>query len=259
MNLNGILEREMVPDVSIVIPVKNEAENVEILANEIDASMSRVDYAWECIWIDDGSTDGTATELKNLHNRNPRHRFVLLSRNFGQSAALVVGFQDAGGDIIAMLDGDGQNDPDDLPRLIELLRKHEADMVNGVRQKRQDSVIRKISSIIANRFRDWVTGDKITDVGCSVRVFRSKCVKNIPTFKGMHRFFPTLIKIQGFSRIIESPVNHRPRIRGKTKYGVQNRLWVGLADLMAVKWMQRRLVFPEVRSRSNIVNSKEET
>jgi glycosyltransferase involved in cell wall biosynthesis len=259
MFIHKIREREMVPDVSIVIPVKDEVENVEILANEIDASMSRVDYTWECIWIDDGSTDGTATELTKLHDRNPRHRFVLLSRNFGQSAALVVGFKNALGDIIAMLDGDGQNDPGDLPQLIELLQKHEADMVNGVRQKRQDSVIRKISSKIANRFRDWVTGDKITDVGCSVRAFRAKCVKDIPLFKGMHRFFPTLIRMRGFSRIIESPVNHRPRVRGKTKYGVQNRLWVGLADLMAVKWMQRRLVVPEVRSQSNAAHSKEET
>jgi dolichol-phosphate mannosyltransferase len=250
-------ERKMVPDVSIIIPVKDEDENVEILANEIDTSMIRVNYDWECIWIDDGSTDGTASELLKLHNRNPRHRFVLLSRNFGQSAAFVIGFKNALGHIIATLDGDGQNDPDDLPGLIQLLKKHEADMINGVRQNRQDSVVRKISSKIANRFRSWVTGDKITDVGCSIRAFRSACVKNIPVFKGMHRFFPILIQMQGFSNIIESPVKHRPRVRGKTKYGVQNRLWVGLADLAAVKWMQKRLVFPEVRSLSNSANSKE--
>jgi len=131
-------------------------------------------------------------------------------------------------------------------------------MVNGVRQKRHDSVVRKISSRIANNFRDWVTGDKITDVGCSVRVFRSKCVERIPLFKGMHRFFPTLVKIQGFASIIESPVSHRPRMRGKTKYGIQNRLWVGLADLSAVKWMQSRLVFPEIKSRSSTTGDKEE-
>jgi glycosyltransferase involved in cell wall biosynthesis len=253
----GFLEREMVTDVSIVIPVKDEDENIEILASEIDAAMSRVDYAWECIWVDDGSTDGTSASLMKLHDVNPQHRFVLHARNFGQSAALISGFRCALGHIIATLDGDGQNDPNDLPRLIELLQKQDADMVNGVRQKRLDSVIRKISSKIANRFRDWVTGDKITDVGCSVRTFRSKCVKDIPIFKGMHRFLPTLIRMQGFSRIIESPVNHRPRIRGKTKYGVQNRLWVGLADLAAVKWMQRRLVVPEVRYQSNAAHSKE--
>jgi dolichol-phosphate mannosyltransferase len=248
----------MQPDVSIIIPVKDEEENVDILANEINAAMNNADLSWECVWIDDGSTDTTAEKLKNLCSKDPRHRFILLARNFGQSAALSVGFQNALGNIIASLDGDGQNDPADIPRLIEILQKQDADMVNGFRQKRHDSFVRKMSSRIANSFRDWVTGDKVTDVGCSVRVFRSKCVKRIPLFKGMHRFFPTLVKVQGFTRIIESPVYHRPRIRGKTKYGIQNRLWVGLADLAAVKWMQSRLVFPELQSMSGNTDSKEE-
>jgi len=203
---------------------------------------------WECIWIDDGSTDTTVGELKKLSACDARHRLVILARNFGQSAALSVGFQNATGDILVTLDGDGQNDPADIPRLIEKLQKHGADMVNGVRQKRHDSFIRKISSRIANNFRDWVTGDSVTDVGCSVRVFKRECVKGIPVFKGMHRFLPTLVRMQGYTHIMESLVNHRPRVRGKTKYGIQNRLWVGLADLAAVKWMQSRLVFPEVQS-----------
>lgn len=248
----------MAPDVSIIIPVKDEEENIDLLANEINAAMENVSLQWEGVWIDDGSTDTTAAKLKQLSDKDPRHRFVLLDGNFGQSAALSVGFKSALGSIIATLDGDGQNDPADIPRLIELLQKHGADMVNGVRQKRLDSVVRKISSRIANNFRDWVTGDKVTDVGCSVRVFRSKCVERIPVFKGMHRFFPTLVKIQGFTRIMESPVNHRPRMRGKTKYGIQNRLWVGLADLAAVKWMQSRLVFPELQPGSTGRHSKEE-
>jgi dolichol-phosphate mannosyltransferase len=248
----------MLTDVSIIIPVKDEEENIDILANEINEAMKNVSLPWECIWIDDGSTDTTAMELKKLNEKDSRHRFILLARNFGQSAALSVGFQNSLGSIIATLDGDGQNDPTDIPRLIEILRKENADMVNGVRRKRHDSLVRKISSRIANNFRDWVTGDKVTDVGCSVRVFRSKCVDRIPLFKGMHRFFPTLVKIRGFTRIIESPVNHRPRTLGKTKYGVQNRLWVGLADLAAVKWMQRRLVFPEIQSKVSIKASKEE-
>lgn len=245
-------------DVSIIVPVKDEEENIVILANEINQAMKNVGLSWECIWIDDGSTDTTAKELKKLNEMDHRHRFHLLVQNFGQSAALSVGFQKAKGDIVATLDGDGQNDPADIPQLIELLQKSGADMVNGVRQKRHDSFIRKISSRIANNFRNWVTGDTVTDVGCSVRVFRSQCVKRIPLFKGMHRFFPTLVKMQGYSRILELPVNHRPRIRGKTKYGIQNRLWVGLADLAAVKWMQKRLVFPEIQSTANSADSKEE-
>lgn len=247
----------MQPEVSIIVPVKDEEENIVILANELNAAMSNISLSWECVWIDDGSTDTTATELKKLHEKDSRHRFVLLARNFGQSAALSVGFQNALGDIIATLDGDGQNDPADIPRLIEIMQRHNVDMVNGVRQKRHDTLVRKISSRVANNFRNWVTGDKVTDVGCSVRVFRSKCVDRIPVFKGMHRFFPTLVKIQGFPRIMESPVNHRPRMRGKTKYGIQNRLWVGLADLAAVKWMQGRLVFPEIKSRSSTAVGKE--
>lgn len=248
----------MQPDVSIIIPVKDEEENIEILANEINTAMSNESLSWECLWIDDGSTDRTATELQKLHEKDSHHRFVTLSRNFGQSAALSVGFKNALGEIFATLDGDGQNDPSDIPRLIEILQKQDADMVNGVRQKRHDTFLRKLSSRIANRFRDRVTGDNVTDVGCSVRVFRSKCVEHVPLFKGMHRFFPTLIRLQGFTRIIESPVNHRPRVRGKTKYGIQNRLWVGLADLAAVKWMQSRLVFPEIGPGSGATDSKEE-
>lgn len=234
--------------VSIIIPVKDEGENIDILGNEINMAMENVTLPWECIWIDDGSTDTTVGELKKLSACDARHRLVILARNFGQSAALSVGFQNATGDILVTLDGDGQNDPADIPRLIEKLQKHGADMVNGVRQKRHDSFVRKISSRIANNFRDWVTGDSVTDVGCSVRVFKRECVKGIPVFKGMHRFLPTLVRMQGYTHIMESLVNHRPRVRGKTKYGIQNRLWVGLADLAAVKWMQSRLVFPEVQS-----------
>lgn len=248
----------MQPDVSIIIPVKDEEENVEILANEINIAMGSVRLSWECVWIDDGSIDSTPLALKKLNEHDSRHRFVRLAQNFGQSAALSIGFKNVLGEIIATLDGDGQNDPADIPRLIEMLQKQNADVVNGIRQKRHDTLVRKISSRIANNFRDWVTGDSVTDVGCSVRVFRSKCVERIPVFKGMHRFFPTLVKIQGFTRIMELPVNHRPRVRGKTKYGIQNRLWVGLADLAAVKWMQSRLVFPEIKTGPEVTGSEEE-
>ncbi|OPX96801.1 MAG: Undecaprenyl-phosphate 4-deoxy-4-formamido-L-arabinose transferase [Syntrophorhabdus sp. PtaB.Bin027] len=243
---------------SIIIPVKDEGENIDILGNEINMAMENVTLPWECIWIDDGSTDTTVGELKKLSACDARHRLVILARNFGQSAALSVGFQNATGDILVTLDGDGQNDPADIPRLIEKLQKHGADMVNGVRQKRHDSFVRKISSRIANNFRDWVTGDRVTDVGCSVRVFKRECVKGIPVFKGMHRFLPTLVRMQGYTHIMESLVNHRPRVRGKTKYGIQNRLWVGLADLAAVKWMQSRLVFPEVQSMTSTTHREGE-
>ncbi|MCX7816354.1 MAG: glycosyltransferase family 2 protein [Syntrophales bacterium] len=237
----------MKTEVSIVIPVKDEAENIEVLAAEINAVMGSQFDIWECIWVDDGSSDETPLILERIAREDPHHRFVQLSRNFGQSAALFVGFKKARGDIIVTLDGDGQNDPSDIPRLVGLLMERNVDMVNGVRLERHDSLVRKISSWIANNFRNWATGDRVTDVGCSLRAFRSYCVTHLPLFKGMHRFFPTLVRMAGYTKIIETPVNHRQRLRGKTKYGIRNRLWVGLVDIFGVKWMQKRFVFPSVK------------
>lgn len=242
----------MQAEVSIVIPVKDEGENIPVLAAEINAVMASQSVTWECIWVDDGSCDETPLLLERIVREHSNHRFVQLSRNFGQSAALFVGFQRARGDIIVTLDGDGQNDPADIPRLIELLVERNADMVNGVRLKRHDSVVRKISSWIANHFRNWVTGDNVTDVGCSLRAFRSYCVTRIPLFKGMHRFFPTLVRMAGYTKIIETPVNHRQRVRGETKYGIGNRLWVGLFDIVGVMWIRKRYVFPSVKYESPI-------
>jgi dolichol-phosphate mannosyltransferase len=235
------------PLLSIVIPVMNEAESIPFLASEVESAMSSGDVDWECLWVDDGSTDETGSVLAGLESSNPRHRALPLAHNFGQSAALAVGFSVARGKVLGTLDGDGQNDPADLLRLLEHMHKSSADMVNGIRAKRKDSIVRKLSSQIANRFRNSLTGESVTDVGCAIRVFKRECVEKIPVFKGMHRFFPTLVKMQGFS-ITEIPVNHRPRERGKTKYGINNRLWVGLADTFAVMWMKRRLVWPKLKS-----------
>ncbi len=238
-------------ELSLVIPVKDEEQNIAALAGEIDRTMQQTSWSWECIWIDDGSTDNTLTELQRLNQQDSRHTFISLSRNYGQAAALVVGFRHAKNDIIATLDGDGQNDPADLPELIKRLLDDDADMVNGWRQKRMDSFVRKISSSIANGFRNWVTREQIRDVGCSLRVFRRECVEDIPVFKGMHRFLPTLVRMRNFDRIVEVPVAHRPRKRGLTKYGIHNRLWVGIADTFAVRWMQSRLVYPEIKTSSS--------
>jgi len=230
--------------VSIVIPVKDEVESVRALAEEVEDAFGKVPYGWECLWIDDGSTDGTTEALAEIA-KSDHHRHIRHFRNFGQSAAFFTGFKRAKGEIIATLDGDLQNDPQDLPPMIEKLQPGIADMVNGVRQKRRDSFVRKASSKIANGFRNWVTGDKVTDVGCSVRVFYKRCVENIPLWKGMHRFMPTLVKAQGY-KVIETQVSHRPRKFGETKYGIHNRLWVGLLDTFGVRWYLWRRVHPEV-------------
>jgi len=234
---------------SIVVPVKNEAGSIPPLAREITDAFEGAPLAWECLWIDDGSTDGTLAELRALHASDPRHRFVSHDRNYGQSAALVTGFSHARGSIIATLDGDLQSDPADLPRLVTLLETTGVDMVNGVRTKRADSAARVVSSKIANAFRNRLSGATATDVGCSVRVFRKKCVEGLPLFRGAHRFLPTLVAMKGW-RIAESPVNHRPRRHGRTSYGVANRLWVGIADTMGVRWLVWRNVNPRIRESS---------
>lgn len=237
-------------DLSIIIPLKNEARNVVLLRDEIDAVMDPQPYRWECIWVDDGSTDSTLEQIRRFTQEDARHQYVALDHNCGQSAALYAGFCHARGSVLATLDGDGQNDPADLPRLIERLVHENCDMVNGVRRKRRDGVIRRVSSRIANGFRNWLTHEQVTDVGCSLRVFRRACIEQLVPFDGFHRFLPTLIRIAGCARIVEMPVGHRPRRYGRTSYGISNRLWIGILDTLAVRWLQHRMISPRVKTTS---------
>jgi glycosyltransferase involved in cell wall biosynthesis len=246
MRREGCIAVEQI-EISIVVPVKDEAESVAALAAEISRALTATSWSWECLWVNDGSRDGTADVLRGVVRQCAQHRLVDLDGNFGQSAALSVGFAQARGRILATLDGDGQNDPADLPLLIRQVLDEGVDMVNGIRAKRRDNWVRRVSSRIANGFRNWLTGERVTDVGCAIRAFRRECILRLPVFKGMHRFLPTLVRMQGYT-IAERPVRHRPRTRGRTKYGINNRLWVGLADTVAVCWMQRRLAWPRVRS-----------
>ena len=235
-------------DVSLVIPVKDEAENVLLLADEIRAAMAPTPWAWECLWVDDGSSDGTGDLLRRAAASEPRHRVLALERNFGQSAAMACGLSAARGKVLVTLDGDGQSDPADVPGMVALLLDKDVDLVNGFRAKREDGAVRKVSSRIANGFRNWVTGEQVRDVGCSLRVMRRDTVRHLFVFRGMHRFLPTLMRLNGLGRTLEVPVQHRPRLRGKTKYGINNRLWVGLADLFGVWWLMRRTVAARVRA-----------
>jgi len=235
-------------ELTILVPVKDEAENIPELAGEIEKACLNIKSAWECLWIDDGSEDLTHKTLEEITRKHENHFFIALDRNYGQSAALYAGMQQSRGRLILTLDGDGQNDPADIPALLELQQKMDADMVNGMRIKRRDSKIRKFSSRTANSFRNLVTGESISDVGCSLRIFKRECLSGVFLFKGMHRFIPTLARINGFENMEEIPVNHRPRERGKTKYGIKNRLWVGLLDTLAVSWMKWRRVLPRIES-----------
>ena len=235
---------------SIIIPLKNEAPNAVLLRAEIDAALDNLAGCWECIWVDDGSSDDTLQIIRRFNREDSRHQYIRLERNCGQSAALYAGFRHSRADVLATLDGDGQNDPADLPRLLERLAAQNCDMVNGVRHRRRDSFIRRASSRIANGFRNRLTHDQVTDVGCSLRVFRRRCIEKLVPFEGFHRFLPTLCRMAGCARIVEMPVSHRPRRYGHSNYGISNRLWVGIVDTLAVRWMQQRFLRPRVAATS---------
>jgi dolichol-phosphate mannosyltransferase len=227
------------PSLSVVVPVRDEAPNIEPLAAEIEAAMVALPD-WECIWVDDASADPTPERLRAL-GVNPHHRVLRFPEHRGQTAALLAGWRFAHHEFVGALDGDRQNDPADLVRLLVVAAETGLDMVNGVRARRRDTWTRRVSSRIANGFRNLVTGDHITDVGCSVRVLRRSFVAAIPALKNMHRFLPTLVRLAG-GRVGEAPVSHRPRAAGRTKYGIHNRLWVGIVDSLAIRWMVLRAV-----------------
>jgi glycosyltransferase involved in cell wall biosynthesis len=227
------------PEISIVIPVYNEEESLPLLDAEIRQAMRPLGRSYEVIYVDDGSTDGSAAVLRRLLREDPAVRIVHQRRNSGQSAALDAGYRFAHGGIVVTLDADLQNDPADIPRLLERMDGH--DVVSGVRARRQDSWVRKASSRVANRVRNRVTRDDVTDVGCTLRACRAEVLRRVPMFDGMHRFLPTLLKMEG-ARTTEIPVHHRPRLHGLPKYNISNRLWRALADLLAVRWMQKRRI-----------------
>ena len=222
---------------SVVIPVYNEQECLVILNQEVQKGLRNLGKRFEILFVDDGSTDQSREIIEALTRKDPSVRGIFLDRNRGQSTALVAGCRSARGEFVITMDADCQNNPADILRFIPLLKT--ADVVNGIRTQRNDSLIRKISSKIGNGFRNWMTNENISDVGCSLRIIRTSFLKEIPCFNGMHRFLPTLLRMQG-ARIAEVAVTHRPRFAGKAKYGICNRLFVGFVDVFGVWWLQRR-------------------
>jgi dolichol-phosphate mannosyltransferase len=227
------------PEISVVIPAYNEAENLPILLAELRPALAAAGRTWEIVLVDDGSSDGTAERMCAEASADPRIRPVLLAANSGQSAALAAGFAHMRGRVIVTLDADLQNDPADLPRLLAALEQ--ADVVSGIRTNRQDSAVRLISSRLANGFRRAVLGDRVTDIGCSFKAYRREALEGLPMFVGVHRFLPALCVFRG-ARLAEVELAHRPRRHGVSKYGVGNRLWRGLHDLVGVHWLKSRLV-----------------
>lgn len=233
---------------SIVIPFFNEEDCVIKVCTEVDQVLSlQFPGQWELIMVNDGSTDRTPDLMNELVAQFSHFQALHVHPNSGQSAALAAGFRASGGDIIGTMDGDGQNDPADLLKLLREMESRRVDMMCGVRINRSDSRIRKISSRIANRVRSAVLNDNISDVGCSLRVFRRDCLDKIYFFRNAHRFFPTLFQMASYT-VSEMPVCHRPRMAGTSRYGggIRSRLFAGLFDLYGVYWMQRRFLRYEV-------------
>ena len=226
--------------VSVVIPVYNEEENIAPLLEELNRLLCSLKAGFEVLCIDDRSTDRSPAVLSQLKQTFSWLRVVKHKINCGESAAQATGFRHATGDIIITMDGDRQNDPADIPVLLNAL-KPGIDCVCGVRQRREDDFIKRISSKIANRVRNVITGDKITDAGCTYRAIRKVVLNEIPVFNGMHRFLPSMLRMQGYV-VVEVGVNHRPRTAGISKYGVGNRLWRGLIDCLAMRWYAKRCV-----------------
>lgn len=249
------------PEISLVIPVYNEEPNLPPLAGEIRQTMQALGRPYEVLLVDDGSTDGSLATMVRLASQDPAVRVIKQARNAGQSAALDAGFRHARGAIVVTLDADLQNDPADIPLLLARLEggggsgavggSGEAggsgksggpcDVVCGVRMGRRDGWVRRLSSGIANAVRNRLTHESVADVGCTLRACRAEYLHRIPAWKGMHRFLPTLLRMEG-ARIAEVGVSHRPRRFGKPKYNIRNRIWRASADLLGVRWLQSRWI-----------------
>src|SRR5881628_3179904 len=232
-------------ELSLVIPVYNERDNLPVLVEEIDRALAARRGCYEIVAVDDGSTDGSLDVLKALKREHPEIHIVAFAANAGQTAAFAAGFGAARGRVVVTLDADLQNDPADIPVLLAELEQSGA-AAAGYRVDRRDSGWKRLQSRIANGVRNRLNRETIRDTGCSLKAFRAEALRALPLFNGMHRFLPTLVRMQG-GRVTEVPVHHRPRRFGKTKYGMWNRVFRALGDALAVRWMQRRALRYRVR------------
>ena len=239
------------PALSLIIPCYDEQDNLRPLVAAIRATLDPLKLPYEIIFTDDASHDQSWEVLKELGASDPRIRAQRFAVNCGQSAALWAGLKAARGQYLFTLDADLQNDPKDLPKFLEALKQF--DCVCGTRveaRSRGDSFVRVASSRIANRVRNKLSGENISDAGCCYRGFKRECIENLKFFKGMHRFLPTLFKIEGFT-VTEIAVSHNARVAGQTHYGVWNRLFASFYDLLAVRWMKQRMFRYQIAERVN--------
>ncbi len=235
------------PWLSMVIPIKDERDNLQPLTTQLTKVLGSLEQTheapFEIVYVDDGSTDGSSALLDEIRRHTPEVRVLHFDRNYGQTEAFAAGFRHARGALIATLDGDRQYDPADISLLLPLINDY--DLVCGRRRQRLDTVMRRLASRLAYLARNVVLRDGIHDSGCSLKIFRRPVIERIPLFHNMHRFFPALARMHGFS-VTEVPVQHFPRTHGRSKYGIGNRLLAGLYDILAVRWMQTRCLRYEI-------------
>ena len=229
---------------SIVLPIYNEIENLPQLFEEISTVMRQTAATYEIICINDGSTDHSPAYIQKFGRDHLEFKLINFSKNQGQSAALFAGFLEAAGEYVITMDADLQIDPADIAKLIDYLPRY--DMVNGWRTKRHDAWLTRVSSKIANSIRNKLSRENIHDTGCSLKIMKKTYLDRIKMFKGMHRFLPTLMKLED-AKVIEVPVSHRPRTMGSSNYGVWDRAFSGLRDLLAVRWMQDRFIHLDIK------------
>ena len=232
-------------DLSVVIPVYNEEASLPTLWSELRTVLEHLGLAFEVVFVDDGSHDRSADIVRSFREVDQRVRLVRLKTNGGETAATDAGFKAARGRRVVVMDADLQNDPADIPMLLSHLDRWDAATGWRVNRAAGDNLVRRVSSWIANRIRNWVSVETIQDSGCTFRAFRRECLRGLVLYRGFHRFIPTLLKMRGY-RVIEVPVGHRPRRFGRSKYGVLNRAAVAFADLLVIRWMNARLLRYEV-------------
>jgi glycosyltransferase involved in cell wall biosynthesis len=241
------------PYLSLVIPCYNEEENVPTLLQRVEAALTLTGKPFEVIIVDDGSTDSTPRLLADAMAVKPWLRVMRKAKNGGQSAAFEAGFEAARGEVIATIDADLQNDPEEIPRLLPMLDEQKVDMITGWRKDRQDTPFRRWQSRQANRIRNWISKETVNDSASSLKLYRAHAIKGLRLFNGAHRFFPTLVKMRGYT-VYETPVKHSVRFAGTAKYGFRNRAMRAFIDLLGVRWMKERSLHyqaAEVRPKDN--------
>jgi dolichol-phosphate mannosyltransferase len=255
INLNGIGNRDMIinPEISLIIPVYNEQDNLKKLFEEVSVVLDRINSRWEIIFVDDASTDDSLGVIKAISRNHPKVGYLSFEENGGQSAAFCAGFDAARAEIVITMDADLQNDPVDIPGMLETYLSG-YDMVIGNRVVRHDKWPKRIGSKIANFIRNKLTDESVRDTGCSLKIMRLDMAKRLPRFNGMHRFLPTLMKMEG-AKVAEQAVNHRPRYSGKSKYGNWNRAISGFYDLLGVRWLKKRHFSCRIKEKKLIKNN----